>query len=516
MGGVLALAERGEQVGGRGDAVFVGDAAQVLVVDLAQRNFEFAGLALQQLAADFDGAAALVFVEPVLDLVAGAGAFDEGQPVAAGLVIFLGDDFDDVAGAQLGAQGRHAAVDLGADAGVADLGVDGVGEIDRRAVGGDDDNLSLGREGVDLVGVEVHLQAGEELVGVGHLLLPLDELANPVEALLVAGGDDAAAGLVLPVGGDALLGDAVHLFGADLHLELMAAGAHHRGVEGLVAVGAGHGDEVFDAPRHRPPKGVDEAEDGVAGGYVLGDDADGQQIIDLVEGDFGALLLLEDGVDALDAPLDAGLDVVFAQLLGERVFDAAQELLALDAAAFDGGRDLLIADRVGVAEGQIFELAAHFAHAQAVSERGVDVQSFAGDGLAALGLEVLQGAHIMEAVGKFDEHDAHIGDHGQQHLADVFRLAVFAIGELDLVDVGDALDDAGNLRAEAGLRSLRWWRACLRPSRAAGRRRWRSSPCAFRPGFRPLRGDGRCRARRRRASALHGGGRRTPTPCESD
>ncbi len=250
------------------------------------------------------------------------------------------------------------------------------------------------------------------------------------------------------------LGDAVHLLGADLHLELVAAGAHHRGVQRLVAVGAGHGDEVLDAARHRPPQGVDEAEDGVAGGHILGDDADGQQIIDLVEGDFGALLLLKDGVDALDAPLDAGLDVVFAQLLDERVFHAAQKLLALDAARFDGRRDLLVADRVGVAEGQVFQLAAHLAHAQTMRERRVNVQGFAGDGLLALRPQMLKGAHIVQPVGQLDEHHAHIGDHGQQHLAHIFRLAVFAIGKLDLVDIGDALDDVGHLLAEAGLNLL--------------------------------------------------------------
>ena len=124
----------------------------------------------------------LIFVEPVLDLVARAGTFDKRQPVAARLVVLLGDDFDDVAGAQLGAQGRHAAVDLGAYAGVAHFGVDGVGKVNRRAVGRNHHHLPLGREGVDLVGIEVHLQAGEELVGVGHLLLPLDQLRGSSSA----------------------------------------------------------------------------------------------------------------------------------------------------------------------------------------------------------------------------------------------------------------------------------------------------------------------------------------------
>ena len=142
----------------------------------------------------------------------------------------LRGDLDDVAVAELGAEGDDAAVDLGADGGVADLGVDGVGEVDGAGVLGQDDDLAFGREGVDLLGVHVHLEGGHELVGVGHLALPLHELAHPGEAGFVLGGD-AVAGLVLPVGGDAFFGDAVHLFGADLHLELVAAGRDEGGVQ---------------------------------------------------------------------------------------------------------------------------------------------------------------------------------------------------------------------------------------------------------------------------------------------
>ena len=139
----------------------------------------------------------------------------------------------------------------------------------------------------------------------------------------------AVFGLVFPVRGDSLFSDAVHLFGADLHFELMAALADDGGVEGLIAVGARDGDEVLDAAGHRTPKRVDETEDGVTGGDVVGDDADGEQIVDLIEGDLGALDFLEDGVVALDAPLDARLDVVFAQLFDQGVFNTAEELLAL-------------------------------------------------------------------------------------------------------------------------------------------------------------------------------------------
>ena len=57
----------------------------------------------------------------------------------------------------------------------------------------------------------------------------------------------------------------------------------------------------------------------------------GQQVVHLVEGNLGALDLLVDGIKTLDAPLHARLDAVLAQLLDQRIFDAAQELLALHA-----------------------------------------------------------------------------------------------------------------------------------------------------------------------------------------
>jgi len=59
-------------------------------------------------------------------------------------------------------------------------------------------------------------------------------------------------------------------------------------------------------------------------------------------------------------------------------------------------------------------------------------EGFAGDGALALGREVLEGAHVVQAVGELDEDDADIADHSEEHLADVLGLASFAIGELIL------------------------------------------------------------------------------------
>ena len=129
-----------------------------------------------------------------------------------------GDDLDDVAVAQPGAQRHHLAVDARADALMADVGVNRVGEVDRRRVARQRLDLALRREDVDLLRVELDLQVLQELLRIADLLLPLEQLPQPQEVLLVAVRADAAF-LVLPVRGDALLGDLVHLGGADLHFE---------------------------------------------------------------------------------------------------------------------------------------------------------------------------------------------------------------------------------------------------------------------------------------------------------
>jgi hypothetical protein len=62
---------------------------------------------------------------------------------------------------------------------------------------------------------------------------------------------------------------------------------------------------------------------------------------------------------------------------------------------------------------------------------------------------VLERAHVVQPVGELDDDDAKVGDHGEKHLANVFSLVVFAVGELDLVELGDAFDDVRDLLAEA-------------------------------------------------------------------
>ena len=60
----------------------------------------------------------------------------------------------------------------------------------------------------------------------------------------------------------------------------------------------------------------------------------------------------------------------------------------------------------------------------------------------------------MQAVGELDEDDADVVDHREQHLAEVLRLPLLARRERDGADLGDALDDVGDLGAEQLLDAL--------------------------------------------------------------
>ena len=152
---------------------------------LLQREVVAPQLALEVLAADLEGLELLRGVEIVADPGLRLVGDGEGQPVAARLVAGGGEDLDDVAVLELVAQRHHLAVHPGPDALVADLGVDGVGEVDGRRAAGQHLDLALRREAVHLLRVEVELQRLQELARVLDLLLPLEQLPQPGEGVVV-------------------------------------------------------------------------------------------------------------------------------------------------------------------------------------------------------------------------------------------------------------------------------------------------------------------------------------------
>ena len=99
--------------------------------------------------------------------------------VGDGVCVCDRHDLHLVAVMQLGAQRHDAAVDLGADAGVADLGVHGIGEIHRRCAARQGDQIALGREAEHLVLVHLELGVLEEFLGSGCVFEDVQQFAQP-------------------------------------------------------------------------------------------------------------------------------------------------------------------------------------------------------------------------------------------------------------------------------------------------------------------------------------------------
>ena len=217
----------------------------------------------------------------------------------------------------------------------------------------------------------------------------------------------------------------------------------------MIAVGPRHGDEVLDAARHRRPRLMDDAQRAVAVLDRRHHQPHRHEVVDLVELDLLAPQLQPDAVEALDSAVHRhyrhvrGVELG-ADLGGQRVDRPFGGLpFRLDART-----QRRVRRRLEVHEGQLFQLVLHFAHAEPVGDRRIDVQRLLrGARPPVLGHE-LQRAHVVEAVGELDEDDADVVDHRQEHLAEVLRLALLAGREWDGADLGDALDDVSDVGTE--------------------------------------------------------------------
>lgn len=140
--------------------------------------------------------------------------------------------------------------------------------------------------------------------------------------------------LVLPVCGESPFGDLLHALRADLHFDPHAVGSHDRCVQRLVSVGLGHRDpvaqpvglggvDVGDRRVDLPALGLFRRER-----QRLEDDADGKQVVYLLEGYLLALHLAPDRVDALHAARNLVVEVVAVERRDDRGVELVDELPA--------------------------------------------------------------------------------------------------------------------------------------------------------------------------------------------
>ena len=375
-------------------------------------------------------------------------------PVGRHFALGAADDLDHVAVLERRAHGLQLAIDLDADGGVADLGVDGIGEVQRHSPARQGDQLPLRREDENLV--QIHFQLGvldpvlAALAVLDHLNQVSQVLKRVTPAALFHRLAVEAVGMVLvtPVGGDPVLGDSVHVLGADLHLDPQAPGADDGRVQRAIVVRLRRRDEILEPLGHHRPFAVDHTQRAVAVVLRLDDDAEAVDVGQGRKADRLALKLAPDRIGRLLSAIDIGLQA----RLGQDPLDLARH--AVDGATMlqlqrlqpplDGG----LGRWVQMGERQFFQLGRDRVDADGPSQGRIDFQRFAADPLALLRLHELERAHVVQAIRQLDQQHPYVAADGQDKLSQVLGLTRMFGLKFQPAQLGHALDQDRDLFSE--------------------------------------------------------------------
>ena len=241
----------------------------------------------------------------------------------------------------------------------------------------------------------------------------------------------------------------MHVARAELEFNRRAVGTDQRGVQGLVAVHLGDGDVVLELAGHRAEQLVQRAQRQIALGQRMDHDAEAVDVQHVRE----RLLLVDhlavDAEQGLFAAADLGFDARGGQGGAHGIGDLGDDLATIAARGQHGLVQHLVAVGVHRGKAQVLQFAEQQVKAQPVRDGRVDVQGLAGDAAALFGIDRVQRAHVVQPVGQLDEDDAHVARHRQQHFPEAFSLLFRLGGEIQAVQLGQAIDQFRDFGAES-------------------------------------------------------------------
>ncbi len=398
---------------------------------------------------------ALHFAEDGYDFAFRFSRCDEVYPAFFDFLVLRCEYLDLVSALEDMADADEFVVHLGSDAMGAEEGVHAEGEVEDCAACRHRLELAFGCHDENLVGKQVELDGVEEVDGIRlRVVQDFLDLVEPSVQFVLAFLRGLVALLVFPVGGKAVLGDVVHAAAAYLHLNPFARLAHECGVEGLVAVGLLVVHPVAQAVGMGLVYGAGDVVDFEA--FVrfvhafrhFEYDADGQDVVDLLEGDMLRLHLRPDAVGFLDARLYFVLDACLVELLPDGGRELVEDACQVLADALQLVLDRLVFLGVLVAETEFLELLLHFVQAESVCQGSVDVERLARNLVLFAGQLAAQGAHVMQSVGNLNQDDSDVFAHGEQQLLEALRLDRCLVAEDAARNLGQSVYDLRYLRAE--------------------------------------------------------------------
>ena len=214
-------------------------------------------------------------------------------------------------------------------------------------------------------------------------------------------------------------------------------------MQALIHIELRHGDIVLEATRHGVPQRMHGAQNRIAVAHRFHDNAHRDEVVNLGKALAALRHLLIDGIQVLRAAGDMRVSDAHARQFGIERFDNGSQIrLTLVATLGDQAADLLELRRLKVIKREVFKLPLDGADTQPMRDRRINFKRLARLEDASILLQRAQGAHIVQAVGEFDNNHANVFAHGNEHLAHGRRLLI-----------GEALDfDARDFRDSTWLR----------------------------------------------------------------
>ncbi len=196
---------------------------------------------------------------------------------------------------------------------------------------------------------------------------------------------------------------------------------------------------------------MDQAQRFVTLALGVDQNAKRDQIVNLIVNQILALHFLVDAVKMLRPAGHLGVDAFGFELLRNDGIYLIDVFFPIAFLLRDVALELVVNLRVEILERQIFELALDPGDSQPVRQGRVNIQRFLGGQNALLRRHMIQGAHVVDAIGELDQNHPHVLAHGKQHLAEVLRLLFLPAAEVGPAQLGHAVDQRGDLFAKQAL-----------------------------------------------------------------